>query len=281
MKSSERSIGLWSSWKDIFSGNPNSSGARWQSADVANLVHAVEAASLRRCIRFKGAQSLLDVGAGGGRWTREFAGDVKQVTAIEPSKIYDILVASVAEYDNVRCLKTSFEAFEEAERFDFIVISGVFFYIIEDAEVEKMIAKIRRLLKPDGIAILRESVSSRGLTVIDWKKFPPDTIINTETCEYWEKLRPESFYLESCRHVGLKLLNTFPTHAPFFQYLPTNNSLAIRFARWCAARFFTMSNLGMVSLYNVLFRTPYALIQNALNLKAFRFYVFGNIKGQA
>lgn len=273
MKSSERSINLWSSRKDVFVGRPNTSGASLPKC-ITDLNHAVEADSICEVLGFSGDEEVLDIGAGGGRWTLEFSTKVGHITAIEPSDIYDILLENVKKIPNVSCINTSFEDYSEHKQFDLIIVSGVLFYIIEDSEIDKFISKVSGLLRKDGTLVMRESVASRGRTIINWEMHPVNTEINFSTCQYWEKLRPGSFYIDKCKQYNMHLTGSFSTHAPFFQYFPSILLFAKPTLEPLINKFFRPANLNMILKYNKLFRGLYKLIQDLLSSKAYRFFIY-------
>lgn len=277
MSSSQRSIKLWSDQKNSFNGKPNSSGGG-QCRELADLIHAVEAASVYEVCHFTGTETVLDVGAGGGRWSKEFADKVHHITAIEPSDIFEILTKNVAEVANVSCQRINFEDFPEDRQFDVVVVSGVLMYLIQEKEVTGFLAKVSRLLRPGGRLLMREPVASRDRTVFNWRIHRATSIHNFDDCKYWERVRPEKFYIGSCRNHDLHLVRSFPSHAPFFRSLPPRLKVIRPLVDPLAKKVFHLNNFKMVFTYNRCFRRTYSIIQDVFSSRAFRLYIFR--KGQ-
>lgn len=273
MNSSERAIEHWSRQKEFFSGKPNSSGGG-QSKELTDLIHAVEAATVYEACYFHGKETVLDIGAGGGRWSMELADKVRRITAIEPSELFDVLVENAGDKDNIFCRKISFEDFSDKQQFDLVIVSGVLMYLIKEEEVEGFLSKVAKLLVPGGKLLMREPVASRDRTVINWKIHPAETVDSLDNCKYWERIRPETVYISHCHNSGLELKESFPSHAPFFRSLPHWLKLFKPVIEPMAGKFFTVNNLDKVLAYNAWLRRSYRKIQDLFSLRAFRIYIF-------
>jgi SAM-dependent methyltransferase len=241
------------------------------------LIHAVEAATVRELVDFGPIESLLDIGAGGGRWTKEFSRSVDSVVSIEPSDIFQILTENVRDIPNVQCNKISFEQLSEDRCYDMIVVSGVLLQVVEDVDVDFFISKIGRILNPGGIVFLRDFVASRGKTMIDWKLYPSVTRPIPSKCRYWERLRPQSYYENLFQKNGLNIEFCVPSHAPFFQYLPSYLRVAQPYIGKLLQSIFSKDNLSFVLIYNRLVRRVYAKLQDTFSVRACRLFIFRKI----
>lgn len=62
--------------------------------DVINFISRLEIESVVEHLDIQPHFTVLDIGAGGGRWTLTLAPKVASVTAVEPSDLFDLLWGS-------------------------------------------------------------------------------------------------------------------------------------------------------------------------------------------
>ena len=88
--------------------------------------------------------SVLDLGAGVGNWSCEFAKNCKKVYAVEYSKkLIDIakLEAKKKGINNIKFIHESAQDFSSEEKFDLIFISGLLIYL-NDEDLQKLVSNI-------------------------------------------------------------------------------------------------------------------------------------------
>ena len=109
----------------------------------------------KHCIKQKRA---LDIGCGDGRYTREFAKDFKEVVGIDLSKKRVEANNSSNSCKNVKYLNENFITMKKDKlgKFDFVFVGDIFMYTT-DAEIENVFQSLLKLLKKDGVLIIRES----------------------------------------------------------------------------------------------------------------------------
>ena len=113
-------------------------------------------------------KSILELGAGIGRFTSYFASKAKYVYAVDFSqKFIDQNKETNSNFDNIsyQCSNVMELSFSEAS-FDFVFINWLFMYL-EDDEVKDISDRIDRWLKPNGQLFFRESC------ITDSKGNPP------------------------------------------------------------------------------------------------------------
>lgn len=110
-------------------------------------------------------RSVLDLGSGVGQWSLRFCQwGAARVVAVEYIEELGRIASSQAQrqcIDNIEFVTCSVEAFDTDERFDLLFISGLFLYL-NDQQLAALIAKLPRLLRPDGVVMLRDSVGTQG-----------------------------------------------------------------------------------------------------------------------
>jgi 2-polyprenyl-3-methyl-5-hydroxy-6-metoxy-1,4-benzoquinol methylase len=105
--------------------------------------------------------TLLDLGAGVGQWSLLFAPRVHHVVAVEYVKAF--VEAGRAEaarrgISNLHYVNLSVEDFRAEEKFDVVFISGLLVYLT-DPQAASLVAKLRSMLKDQGVVVLREPTS--------------------------------------------------------------------------------------------------------------------------
>lgn len=104
---------------------------------------------------------VLDLGAGIGRFTKEFAKKAEQVTAVDAIEKF---TQANREYNRsfqniVYCTANVMDLLLHEKSYDFIFINWLFMYL-EDAEVETLALRLKFWLKPGGILFFRESCAA-------------------------------------------------------------------------------------------------------------------------
>ena len=145
---------------------------RWNGvpATIYYMLGAAEAKEIDRLERpeilsylpsFKD-KTVLDLAAGTGRFTAEFAKEAKHVvtadissTQIEENKILNASSPNI-EYVCIDAMDMDFPA----ETFDLIFVSWLFMYL-EDSEIDFLVPKLTSWLKPGGTLFFRESCAAR------------------------------------------------------------------------------------------------------------------------
>lgn len=104
---------------------------------------------------------VLDLGCGVGGWAIEFAKKCAHVVAVDFSpKLLDLAkeTAEAQHILNIEFICSSAINFSYPVQFDLIFLGGLFKYL-NDEDVEKVIAELKKLLKPNGKIISRESIN--------------------------------------------------------------------------------------------------------------------------
>lgn len=105
--------------------------------------------------------ACLDVGCGVGMWLERFAARFERVEGIDLSS--EMVASAKARLERlgissveVRCCSAL--ELPDDRRYDFIFVGGVLMYLNDDV-VEAMVGRLRRMLSPKGVLLLRESTS--------------------------------------------------------------------------------------------------------------------------
>ncbi|MDQ6803040.1 MAG: class I SAM-dependent methyltransferase [Acidobacteriota bacterium] len=117
-------------------------------------IHLTQYLALSRHLRFKGGESLLDVGCGVGRWSRLAARRGARVTGIDLSPSMIAGLPSSFMVADIVTLNIDY-------KFDKILTVTVLQHILDGARLQQAVDNIARHLKPDGRAILLESAPTR------------------------------------------------------------------------------------------------------------------------
>jgi cyclopropane fatty-acyl-phospholipid synthase-like methyltransferase len=106
--------------------------------------------------------ACLDVGCGVGVWLERLAGRFERAEGVDLS---GEMVASArarlaaAGVTNATVEKRSILELPDDRRYDLVFVGGVLMYV-NDEDLERMVARLARLLTPRGLLLLRESTSA-------------------------------------------------------------------------------------------------------------------------
>ena len=170
--------------------------------------------------------SVLDIGAGGGRWEKHIAPKVGSIVALEPSSIFDVLIERTSCHHNVQCINCSFEDYQPKELFDTIIISGVLMYQPNEKEIYSFLCKACQFLKENGYLIVREHMFHKKTYFYDQKYYHDYDHNRYASSSYWETILTEAFYTKSCQDCNLKKIASFKNHGfPFLHNIFPKGSL--------------------------------------------------------
>lgn len=133
-------------------------------AEYKNQAEKRHILKLLKSMRLEPHMVALDLGCGTGRWSFELAKSCAKVIAVDySSELLKIAneEANRREIKNVEFHQASAVDFLCPEKFDLILIAGLLLYISDD-DILELIKKIRTMLKPKSILILREPTAVKG-----------------------------------------------------------------------------------------------------------------------
>ncbi len=146
---------------------------------------------------------VLDLGAGTGIWSAQFAQQVGQVYAVEYlTSLIDIGRQQLQEkgIKNVTFIHSLAQTFRSDITFDFIFISGLLLYLSDD-ECAELCANIPAYSRDGTILLLRDSTGLQGRFEINDKYSPA---LKTY---YSAMYRTREEYIEMFRNIGFSLLS--------------------------------------------------------------------------
>lgn len=185
--------------------------------DVIELISRLEIESVLEMLYIEPHFNVLDIGAGGGRWTLALADKVASVTAVEPSALYDLLRSRTKGFGNVNCICRAFEDFELTQQYDLVIIYGTLMYVPTDQHAQAFTSKAAKGVSDGGYLVLGEAIARRHKYTTDWQQTPKELFESIlPNCHYWVVLRPEKFYSDVCKTNHLSLISKFESHAPLF-----------------------------------------------------------------
>ncbi|MCA9742826.1 class I SAM-dependent methyltransferase [candidate division KSB1 bacterium] len=129
--------------------------------ELAAYLDRAERKHLFKVINVSPEMHVLDLGCGTGRWAFEFARKCKRVTAVDFAEGMVWRAQSTAEelgLNNIDFQVASVSDFKTDDKFDIILISGVLVYF-DDETLGTIISSVKKLLKPGGKIISRETVA--------------------------------------------------------------------------------------------------------------------------
>jgi len=113
-------------------------------------------------------QQILELGCSTGRLSTHMAKRAKFVLGVDYSKpLLDIARKESEGITNVVFIESDVSAFDYHDKFDIILVSGLFHYL-NDNKVKKTIKIIKKHLKTDGKVIIKESIGiKQRVEIID------------------------------------------------------------------------------------------------------------------
>lgn len=266
---------LWSSRYSAFKTSVYESGGAYPP-HLSEVISKIELSSVIDIVQPKSSYTVLDIGAGGGRWTLELADKIQSITAIEPSDLFSILKQRTTQLPNVNCLNEPFETFVPEQLFHLVICSGVLVYLKDQEVADGFLMKALKCLRKGGYLILREPVARRMKYSLDWAFTDDDAYFENgfATCQYWEVIRPEQYYTGICIHAGAKKMASFPSHAPFFYHLNLPTHTHTEYLRNLILKHITLGNLKKIVYYNRLLRKPYGFLRYLMNLRTMKIMIF-------
>ncbi|MDY6805103.1 MAG: methyltransferase domain-containing protein [Cyanobacteriota bacterium] len=138
-------------------------------------------------------KSILELGAGIGRYTSYFASQAKYVNAVDfNQKFIDKNKENNSNFDNTdyQCCNVMELSFAEAS-FDFVFVNWLFMYL-EDDEVKEIRDRIHQWLKLDGQLFFRESCITDSKGNLPLKSTSSKNNLNHSYSHY----REPKFYLD-------------------------------------------------------------------------------------
>jgi len=251
------------------------SGARWESAQFAEVASHLETQAIFEWIPLSKSFRVLDIGAGGGRWSLALANTVESITAIEPSDAFETLRERLSGFKNARCVKEPFEEFLDDKPYDLIIISGVLMYILEPHHLKKFLSKVAGMLKDSGYLVLREPVVARGERIKMGQVYKKSwSQAELDKCNYLEIIRPKISYTSICRSLGLQTVALFASHAPIIK----ESKFRLKFIRnlhdRANERFVCMGNIRYLIIAHRLLRKPYLWLGMLSNKQTMTILIF-------
>ncbi|MEM9272207.1 MAG: methyltransferase domain-containing protein [Cyanobacteria bacterium P01_F01_bin.143] len=124
----------------------------------AEELHHHEKKQIISCLPNLADKTVLELGAGIGRFTTDFAGQAKSVTAVDFNQNFiQANKENNTNHSNIiyQCENAINLSFPK-ETFDFVFVNWLLMYL-EDNDASKIIEHIYQWLKPEGQLFLRES----------------------------------------------------------------------------------------------------------------------------
>lgn len=267
---------LWESRLDVFESSCHEHQFGDHSPEFLQMISELEIASVLASIPISPKFHVLDIGAGGGRWSLAFLGRVTSVTALEPSPLYKILAKRLIPHHNVRVFNQSLEEFKTDKSYDLIVIYGTLMYLIENNHVNFFLQKAASLVKDGGFLVLGEAISKSTKYMVDWQYVQVRQDLETQfkNCRYWEIIRNEQFYISTCKKHGLKLRTSFLSHTPFFYHLPIKNKNIQEKWRKFLINCLSVGNISHVKIYNKMFRKISEILLKSFDKRYMKIFIF-------
>ena len=180
--------------------------------DLAAFIDRAEKRRLRRLLRLDRSMDVLDLGCGAGRLSIEFARRCRSVVAVDFSQALvdrGRVAAREAGVSNIRWIVASAVDFQSADTFDAIFMGGLLPFL-DDADVLRLLNRLRAMLRPKGTLASRDSV------LADREPQPPATPPGYEV-KYRRRADYAAFFCETGFEIVLSDdLYAFP--APAYLY---------------------------------------------------------------
>ncbi len=142
-------------------------------------------------------KKILDLGSGIGRFTRFFASQAGYLTTVDmASHFVDKNRKDHADFKNVTFLcSDAMELSMEEDSLDFVFLNWLFMYL-EDSEIEVLMDRIQRWLKPEGELFFRESCSATRQMSND-----PTYYVHYRELSYYDEIVKKRFALLKEGHI--------------------------------------------------------------------------------
>lgn len=269
MKGSVESVKYWSTKCSAFEFTNFSSGSSFPP-EMSEVIHTLESDRINKIVGSHIKGRFLDIGAGGGRWTLNFANKAHSIIALEPSEIYNILRERTAHLNNVKCKKMFFEEFETDILFDIVIISGVLMYITSHKEAEAFLMKALKFIKSGGYLILREPMNRKTRWNYDWKicQFKDDKEL--ECSHYYEIIRAQRFYENVCNEMGFTKVASFISHASFFYHLRFYHQETSKRVQDIIGNLIHLKNYRYIQVYNKLTGKLEEILRYLINMRCIK-----------
>ncbi len=268
------SVKLWNNkrWRN-FESSVYCSGSAIPPS-LAEVFHLLEWERINRVLPTTDAMKVLDIGAGGGRWTVAFAPLVSRVVALEPTEAYRVLCKNASPHSNVECHQLSLQQYRPAEKFDLVIISGVLMYIDDDTACERFLRSALGMIRTGGHLLLREPVARKAKQLIQSASeglLPGD---QQRQMSYWEIYRTSRYYAGICEDEGFRVKAMFPSHATVFYHVRIPFKGMERCIRQSLLRLFHPAHMRVCRLYNLLISRIEELIRFLLNIPKTKIIIF-------
>lgn len=136
--------------------------------ELAKKRDLMEKETLLPKLQLSSKERLLDIGCGTGRWAETLQNLVSYYHGIDASS--GLLEIAKTRFNNLNftCIKAneiSMETLKEKELFDRVCCFGVLIYL-NDIEVKQTLQAISKIIKKDGLFILREPIATKDRLTI-------------------------------------------------------------------------------------------------------------------
>jgi len=179
------------------------------NAEMADLrVHA-EICIVEKELPINRSDTIVDLGAGNGRFSMLFAPKAKKVIAVEYIDDFAAYISREAEranYKNIEVINTCAEDYCQESVADIIFVSGLLHYL-DSEQFKKTVKNIYKTLKHSGRLFLRETVS-----VLE-NEFIVDKFSEELGTYYYSLYRTNRQLIDAFTSQGFCFLR----HAPFFE----------------------------------------------------------------
>ena len=261
MTSQTRLNAFYSSRARLFAASPHEhqGGGRYP-ADALKRISDLEIASVVRRLKLNPHTTrVLDIGAGGGRWSLALAPRVHAVIALEPSALYELLATRTAHLSQITVRRETFEDFQPAHAYDVAIVYGTLMHQPDDALARAFLQKAADSLAPGGTLVLGETMCATRQHWADWQRVPLTQSL--DHARYWEIHRTCAEYAAYGREAGLRLRAVLESHGP----------LGGQTALWSIMR---RAPWPLVRAYNRLTRTAWGRIKHWRHQRRMRLMIW-------
>lgn len=264
------SVDIWNQRYRNFENSVHSSG-RACSPNCAHLRHLQEKRRIFKAIPINKSMVVLDIGAGGGRWSTEFSKKVRKVYAIEPSDSFKILQANTSLCKNIECDHVDFYRFHSEQKYDIILISGLLMYILDNSRCEMFLNKASTMLRNCGYLVLREPVSRSTIYKYGGTRHGYYSVRKIGNFVYFDISRKKKVYEDVCEQLGMKLVKVFAGPVTLFEGRMIFNRYSIQ---EMLIRLLSRRRYRLWYFYNDLFGRIEELVRYTFNMPAIKILIF-------